>query len=560
MTALTALTARTARTVPPTGTRTSALMRLSPVLKMMTDEYDDAWTAVKEHVTSAAPNGVTLDALDAIKVYVDTGDTAPIMSSSVANIKPALAWLGVEYLVDHTDMPREAVDRFASLSSCTASFAKALHRSDERIWVQKMIDLHERRTVYNNHSLASKVRLPAFDAATLAAEDVIDVDDLDDATVLRVPGRPADPPSVRWDYLHRETKADHPWLPADLPWLSNNKLSRDDTAVKVYLDVVDDQGRVSVTLGARDIGKRRGIVMAGGALERLAIGQDWSEVADIDLFVIDEHDVPVDVDASDMYEWARVDASEIVNSTLRALAARAKRVHVNTRDHVIDVTVIYATRTVKVQIIKRIYASAAHVIAGFDLDSCRLVFDGARITAHPTALRAWRNGWNLFDGYTLSTSALHRYTKKALLGFGALVLGVSKREIAIRRRALGMYKNMTWSTITIDALIWHLQSAGKSGSPPVPPSGTPPSDYLTEREARWGNEEPPWWIRGTAGEPDNLRYHESSQWRCMRMYYAAPPSRAIITPSSNFTGSFNPVYDNIYGSDIDVQIAEAELI
>lgn len=505
------------------------LHQVSPVVKAMAEEGVDTWAIVKDHVAAAAPKGVTMEVLDAVKTYVETGETEPFMRIALdperdSSIRSALAWLGVEHLFDTFCMPREAADRFAaSLARVTATFAKAVHRSHPLIWDTKMTDLHKRSAVFIDHSRAALERLPEFSAAALAAEVVFDIDAMEDAAVMRVPGKPAGAPRVHWDHLYRETTADRPWLPNDLPWLSRSSSD----------------------------GPRRGLVMAGGALERLAVGQEWREIADIDLFIVDEAPPLKE-------EWpVPADMSDIIIQALRALAARAKSLCINVRYGVVDITASFTDRVVKVQIIRRIYASAAHVVAGFDIDSCRLAFDGASLKAHPTALRAWSNGWNLFDAYTLSTSALHRYTKKALLGFGALVLGVPKRELALRRFVLSRLKHVPEHAITIDTLIWHLQHAGKRGSPPVPPPGLASSDYLTDDHG----DRKMWLVRNTPSadvdlELDNIWYHYCSttgRFMWMKFQYAVASSRW------GFTGSFHPVYDDIYARSIDVDDLDAEI-
>ena len=88
-------------------------------------------------------------------------------------------------------------------------------------------------------------------------------------------------------------------------------------------------------------------------------------------------------------------------------------------DHVVNVIVSETDRfsdevtSAKFQLILCAMETPAHVVHGFDISLCKVVYDGSRVRATEGALRALLSGVELFDQTKFSASAVHRYAKYA---------------------------------------------------------------------------------------------------------------------------------------------------
>lgn len=196
------------------------------------------------------------------------------------------------------------------------------------------------------------------------------------------------------------------------------------------------------SLGSREAG----IIVAGGFIESTLRNRKPS---DVDLFVIIPADLdlkdPEDRDVDVLERGARL--LERVSSVIQAhhvtspttVEAMADTIVVRKRQHVWDIDVKRGTETVVTyQIVLRAYEHPLQVVAGFDIDSCRLLIcrDGAY--AHPAAVNAWAIGYNVYDPDTMSSSGTHRYVKKMeRLGLGLLVLGLPSMWVLNLRDDLG---------------------------------------------------------------------------------------------------------------------------
>lgn len=78
-------------------------------------------------------------------------------------------------------------------------------------------------------------------------------------------------------------------------------------------------------------------------------------------------------------------------------------------------------RVHKVQIILRIYQSVHEILAGFDVDSCAVAYNGMTVMGTERALQAFKSGYNLVDLTRRSPSYEHRLYKYHQRGFGILV-------------------------------------------------------------------------------------------------------------------------------------------
>ena len=70
--------------------------------------------------------------------------------------------------------------------------------------------------------------------------------------------------------------------------------------------------------------------------------------------------------------------------------------------------------------------------SGFDVDACQLAYDGSRVLATPSALRALRSGINIADPERSSPSYEQRLAKYALRGFAVAVPGLRMDKVSKR--------------------------------------------------------------------------------------------------------------------------------
>ena len=84
------------------------------------------------------------------------------------------------------------------------------------------------------------------------------------------------------------------------------------------------------------------------------------------------------------------------------------------------------THLYKFQIMHMGYPSPSHVVHGFDIDICGMLFDGKKVYYTKNAARAISNGFVFYNQNTLSTTAEARYKKYNVnYGLRILVAGIS---------------------------------------------------------------------------------------------------------------------------------------
>ncbi|KAG2424988.1 hypothetical protein HXX76_014146 [Chlamydomonas incerta] len=299
--------------------------------------------------------------------------------------KNEIQFLGVESAFDEgCGFPSSCWKFIFALAKCPA------------LLQQHLSDRINRRLVWNDWAAASAAQVPQFDTASLAATPALRGDCVEGSALLRPKTKLLEP---TWDHLHQRLAR----LPAGIPWAAG------------------------LHPGAP------GMVLAGGALESLLQGR---EPNDFDLFVV----MPGGRQPGKEEDCQR--ARSLILDTIHAIRAHhsSESVYVSrNKPHVVDLVTFYDAQrpVVRYQIITRVYASAAQVVAGFDIDSCRLAYDGRSLRAHATAFRAWRNGWNLFNATTLSNTALHRYHKKLTAGMGILIPGVEQEYLDRAHTGMG---------------------------------------------------------------------------------------------------------------------------
>jgi hypothetical protein len=122
-----------------------------------------------------------------------------------------------------------------------------------------------------------------------------------------------------------------------------------------------------------------------------------------------------------------------------------------------------------IQVVSRLYHSAAQVLLGFDLDCCCVAYDGKSVLALPRALRALRRGYNLVDPSRQSLTYENRLMKYARRGFTIAVPGdvdLQKSIAAVRAKLLaglaaGAYIELRGFQLLLAALLSRLVEKGQ---------------------------------------------------------------------------------------------------
>ncbi len=122
-----------------------------------------------------------------------------------------------------------------------------------------------------------------------------------------------------------------------------------------------------------------------------------------------------------------------------------------------------------IQVVSRLYHSAAQVLLGFDLDCCCVAYDGKSVLALPRALRALRRGYNLVDPSRQSLTYENRLMKYARRGFAIAVPGdvdLQKSIAAVRAKLLaglaaGAYIELRGFQLLLAALLTRLVEKGQ---------------------------------------------------------------------------------------------------
>jgi hypothetical protein len=114
-------------------------------------------------------------------------------------------------------------------------------------------------------------------------------------------------------------------------------------------------------------------------------------------------------------------------------------------------------RVTKVQIILRIFETPSHVLHGFDLATCKFLYNGTTVMGTEAALYVMQTGVELFDETKLSASSHMRYAKYAVrFGLHFLVPGISQE-------CLSLVDFPSWNSERLDTeslvvkLMWRLK-------------------------------------------------------------------------------------------------------
>lgn len=329
---------------------------------------EDLLVSMPDVLDMPVPANCTHDKLHQVIDFVQHGKcTLDILLGNCAN---EAKFLGLS----------NAFDYQGQFDSKNWRFITALSQSPSLLQ-QYLMDSNSRFTHLKNWHSSSIMVLEPFNEASLEATPFLG-ECPPGSTLL-----PADAPIETLSWAHMQAALD--MLPQGLPWAGSSS--------------------------------KAGIVLAGGAMESLLLAKTPN---DYDLFLVMPGPDEPNTDHHTSQALSLV--MDAINSIRRH---HCKDFVYVSRDkpHVVDICVHPADGPrVKYQIITRVYASLAQVVAGFDIDSCRIGFDGECVRAHATAFRAWKHKWNVFNPSTLSTTALNRYHKKWMGGMGTLIPGVSQ--------------------------------------------------------------------------------------------------------------------------------------
>ena len=213
---------------------------------------------------------------------------------------------------------------------------------------------------------------------------------------------------------------------------------------------------------------RAGVVLAGGfpfgcllgtvilprprGLQRLPILPGKS---DIDVFIVVPYAARIQrlrrdgrrdpVCKRSLAEAANEIANEVLQDTIKALATEFDiqwcTRQIWPRGKTIDLIIFDRApvaegeqrRWVKVQIVMAVFDTASHVVTGFDVDACKILFDvrGGRALACKEAVLSFATGCTMFDANKASMSMVHRYGMKYVneRGFHVLIPGVPQATL-----------------------------------------------------------------------------------------------------------------------------------
>lgn len=156
------------------------------------------------------------------------------------------------------------------------------------------------------------------------------------------------------------------------------------------------------------------VALAGGSVSNMinANCNPDNDLVDLDLFI---HGLNPDEARNKIYELV----GDIRDAMSRYMQCRFTAVKNKYVLSLIPNKVEY--RVLKVQIMFRIYNSIHEILAGFDVDSCCVAYDGKNVYLTERSLNAFNTGYNVVDMGRRSPSYEHRLCKYSKRGFGVYV-------------------------------------------------------------------------------------------------------------------------------------------
>lgn len=221
-------------------------------------------------------------------------------------------------------------------------------------------------------------------------------------------------------------------------------------------------------------GKIDGIVIAGGFMASCAMGcvkfdptavlKEMPLKSDIDVFIcINKYDYEKD----ERDQKIRTRATEIVQACLTSLQSiPIPKEHLiicgmSESSKVINVLIKMHPDNpfIKIQFILRVFDTPAHVIHGFDIQPCKVVYDGKCVMATPGAIRSFATRTMILDPTKWSTSTAHRYIKYAeRMKMAIKVPGVAKYLIDLLIHAGDQHVQNMSTTNAIADIVFKFKS------------------------------------------------------------------------------------------------------
>lgn len=447
------------------------------------------------------PLGCTSLHVDAIVSYLRRCITTPELL--LGDCTETIAFMGLEHLFNE--------DEEGNLVPSMDRFEIQMMLASQAIWLQHRRDRHLRSGYWKNTYCAVQAQSNRMTRETLAMWPDVNyqVQAARNCSILR----PApDAPEIKWADFRRRVQQ----LPRGLPWSSAGT---------------------------------PGVVIAGGAVESWLLGKTPN---DIDIFLI----WPGHVQNQEDRDQGNYSMHAIVHKTIEAIAAHhGGQIYIVNRASIIDIVAHHGN--IKYQIIMLVYSSVAQLTSGFDIDSCRIALTQDGLFGHETAMRAWKHGWNLFDAGTLSTTALHRYSKKFVLGFGILVIGMSqerldakwaKAQLFAESFERGMESLPRRMSINIESLLLHI-AIGPTIMQRIM-NLTSDYDYCGSSFKYFRVARSTCCLDGAQRldfkdgfYSHGILVHTSQQSRCIHLEFRF---NVNTDAKGNFTGAFNPMSADIY--------------
>lgn len=268
-----------------------------------------------------------------------------------------------------------------------------------------------------------------------------------------------------------------------------------------------------------------GVIIAGGFLVSSLFGltqKSLPDNSDIDIFIVNSSNP----DHCDDYKRSWDYVLQLYNSMRMLYTNSSDRLYVFMYKKVINIIVKRSAversdsiTIIKVQIIIRLYSSPAQVVHGFDISPSKILFDGTRLMATPSAVHSYETGVMLYDQTKMSLSGPYRYIKYMLrYNFRCAILGFTSGDLELLEN-YGPYSQ--YNVVSLMKRYFECRLIDSCHTPPPLPS-----DYLDDHE-------------------ENLSINTSFA-NCGYVFYTLLKNNTLS--NRNFSGSFHPVKCDIYAN------------
>jgi hypothetical protein len=320
-------------------------------------------------VTFVLPDGVDRKVATAYVQYVTNLKRVPFPSTARELVRIRAKWTVVDDFFGGNVREYPTSEWTEELYNASARLGNAALRDHAR-----RHDTFKKRLPDDQYKFLVEIPLSPQFTFNLAKHRVLDLD-FEHCALMRF----ADPPKPNWASLTTQCMG---MSELDFPWYATTYKSRG-----------------------------HGVLVAGGKLVSSVYGKTIAN-QDVDIFIVADN---------------KRDAYDAFEKTIRALERRYTRVVVHHDPHVTNIYEVdaHGRKLTKYQVIRKAFPSPSHLVHGFDVDVCGILFDGKKVFCTQNAARALASGYNLYDENKLSTSGEHRYAKYMHnYGLATLVAGV----------------------------------------------------------------------------------------------------------------------------------------